>query len=104
MLAGLAVLAAWPGAARSATNDDEDPAGVRPPPRAIDQEIIGVELPLVSGILSKRPAPSPRASPRVEAGAGLAIRVARHRWEHAYYTPIAVGLFLASDTGYRCTR
>jgi hypothetical protein len=99
-VAGLTVLAAWPGAARSATNDDEDPTGVRPPPRGIDQEIIGIELPLVSGILKQAPGSFTEGQSRVEAGAGLAIRVARHRWEHAYYTPLAVGLFLASDTGY----
>jgi hypothetical protein len=99
LLAGLLMLAAWPGAARSATNDVEEPTGERTP-RGINHETVGVELPLGSWVWHQQPGSFTENQSRVAAGGGVALRFARHRWERGYFTPIAVGLFFAEDTGY----
>jgi len=99
LLAGLIVLAAWPGAARSTTGDVEEPTGERTP-RGINRETVGVELPLGSWVWRQQPASFTEDQSRIGAGGGIALRFARHRWERGYFTPISVGLFLGSDTGY----
>jgi hypothetical protein len=96
--AGLAMLVASPDAARAAT-DGESP-GNPPEASGIDHEILGVELPLVSWVWKQSPANFTEGQSRLEAGAGFGLRIARHRWERAYYTPFALGLFMADDTKF----
>ena len=119
LLAGLVALAAWPGAARSAT-DDEDPNSERTPrgvgappaatqteeveleaqgPAGVTQEWIGLELtPISLSLPGAQGLSSGKPASQLDVGLGGSIRIGRHRWEYAYLIPIQASLYVGSQT------
>jgi hypothetical protein len=87
-------LCARPSLARAGEEETGDAA-----PVALAQEIIGFDLTPVSVMLTSPPSfAGETPPPRVQAGPGAAIRLARHRWEYAYGIPVQAGLYVSTTS------
>jgi hypothetical protein len=75
----LATLVVAPGRALAAADDD---------PETLEQEVVGLEAHVVSMVQGDG------VSPRPGVGLGGLLRLGRHRWTRAYFTPFEVGLFV----------
>lgn len=85
-------------AAEPAGPPDGDPDG------ALAQEIVGLELTPVSLRLTDTPVLPDTSTPsRVQAGLGGTVRLLRHRWQHAYVTPIEGGIYVSGGGDSRRT-
>jgi hypothetical protein len=78
----------WPAQASAAT----DPPA--PSAWSLRQEYLGIEIAPVSFNLGS--APDGRAPPRLQVGPGGRLRLLRHRWTEAYWTPVSAGLLVTS--------
>jgi hypothetical protein len=79
-------------AAVHATPAVEGEAVVAEPPSSVRLEWVGIELSPIS--LNSGHPPSGQDPTRFQPGPGGTLRVLRHRWTQAYWTPLQAGLFV----------